>query len=130
MRDLAANSPPDFHLGSSLSGRASKARYYRSARGFKDLIKCDNKVYINSDAATLTTGCRQQCGAGSDMLGGSGEGKLTRRRQARLNKGLPLGKERELSIAGSIYADRHSHQSKDKPVYYYLSMVQNFMATF
>ena len=77
MRDLAANSPPDFHLGSSLSGRASKARYYRSARGFKDLIKCDNKVYINSDAATLTTGCRQQCGAGSDMLGGSGEGKLT-----------------------------------------------------
>ena len=60
------------------------------------------------------------------MLGGSGEGKLTRRRQARLNRGLPLGKERELSIAGSIYADRHSHQSKDKPVYYSLSMVRNF----
>ena len=44
-----------FSIGavSPLFGQASKARCYRSARGSKDLIKCDNRVYRYPDAATM-----------------------------------------------------------------------------
>ena len=47
------DSPLFFLWGSPLFRRASVARYCRSARGFEDLIKGDNKVRIYSDAATM-----------------------------------------------------------------------------
>ena len=50
---MAAESPLFSLRGSPLFRRFSRARYYRSARGLKDTIRCDNKAYIYPDAATM-----------------------------------------------------------------------------
>ena len=87
--ELAADSPLFSLRGSRLFRRASEARYYRSARGLEDLIRCDDKVYIYSDAATMFASINDRLPATVVVM--EDMGKVIRRRQARLNRGLSIG---------------------------------------